>query len=179
VAKSLQEQLLGAGLVDSGKARKLQQEKRKAKKQKKAVDPEADARREAVEKARQEKAERDRAINLERKAQQEKQALKAQVLQLLERHGQSREGGETPYQFVADRKVRKLLVLPVQAEHLASGRLAIIWFNEKAYVVPPPIADRILERDPDLTIIRHTPAQDQPDEDDPYKDFQIPDDLMW
>ena len=40
-------------------------------------------------------------------------------------------------------------------------------------------AERIRARDADVIVVWNTPAADQPAEDDPYKDFPIPDDLMW
>jgi uncharacterized protein YaiL (DUF2058 family) len=47
-------------------------------------------------------------------------------------------------------------------------------------VIPGGVGNKIEERMPDL-VIRPAPedAVDEVDEDDPYKDFVVPDDLMW
>lgn len=181
MAKSLQEQLLQAGLADEKKARQIQQEKRKARKQKKPVDGEAEARRQAAEKARAEKVERDREINRKRQEQQAQQAKRAQVKQLIDQHGIARARGETAYQFVVDRKIHKIYVDDKQADLLARGRLAIVALGETFHIIPAEAAGKIRERDSDseIPIIQHDPKADEPDDDDPYKDYQIPDDLMW
>jgi uncharacterized protein YaiL (DUF2058 family) len=44
--------------------------------------------------------------------------------------------------------------------------------------VPADIAERVRARDPSLVLVWNQPSQ-TPDEDDPYADFQVPDDLMW
>jgi uncharacterized protein YaiL (DUF2058 family) len=44
--------------------------------------------------------------------------------------------------------------------------------------VPKVIADKIAERDPSL-VVRVTKTRSEPDADDPYAAFQVPDDLMW
>jgi len=46
-------------------------------------------------------------------------------------------------------------------------------------LVPVAAGERIRSRDADAIVVWNTPAADQPAEDDPYKDFPIPDDLMW
>ena len=56
-------------------------------------------------------------------------------------------------------------------------------FPEKALVGAPSSdistasAEKIEQRMPDL-VIRIQP-EEEPDEDDPYADYKIPDDLMW
>lgn len=179
MAKSLQEQLLQAGLADEKKARQVRQEKRKARKQKQPADAEAAARKAEAEKARAEKVERDREINRQRQEQQAQQARQAQIRQMVDQHGVARDKGETPYQFVVGTKIHKIYVSAEQADKLARGRLAIAVLGEDFHLIPADTASKILERDAEMPVILHDPKADQPDEDDPYKDYQIPDDLMW
>lgn len=179
MAKSLQEQLLQTGLADEKKARQIQQEKRKARKQKKPADADAEARRQAAEKARAEKVERDREINRKRQEKQAQQAKRAQVKQLIDQHGIARSKGETAYQFVVGKKVHKIYVDAKQADQLSRGRLAIVALGDDFHIIPADAAAKIRERDAEIPIIQHDPRADEPDEDDPYKDYQIPDDLMW
>ena len=77
---SLQEQLLKAGLADEKKAREVRNEKRKQRKQQPKGATTVNEAEERARKARQEKAERDRQLNLERK----KEAEKKQVCEHLE-----------------------------------------------------------------------------------------------
>ncbi|BES69122.1 DUF2058 family protein [Marinobacter nanhaiticus D15-8W] len=179
MAKSLQDQLLQAGLADDKKVRQVRQEKRKARKQNKPVDADAEARRKQAEQAKAEKVARDREINRQRQEQQARQAKQAQVRQLVEHHAVSRSKGETAYQFVVGKKVHKIYVGAEQADQLARGRLAIVALGEDFHIIPAEAAGKIRERDSEIPIIQHDPKADQPDEDDPYKDYQIPDDLMW
>jgi uncharacterized protein YaiL (DUF2058 family) len=46
-------------------------------------------------------------------------------------------------------------------------------------LVPAEVADKLMERDASVVIFRAEKIKDQPDEDDPYKDYVVPDDLMW
>ncbi|MGP4844438.1 DUF2058 domain-containing protein [Marinobacter sp. 1Y8] len=180
MAKSLQEQLLQAGLSDEKKAKQVKQEKHKARKQKRPVDAEVEVQRLAAEKARADKVARDREMNQQRLAEQRHQERRAQVKQMVEQHGISRGHGETPYQFVVDKKVHKIYVNAEQGEHLSRGRLAIVVLGEDNFhVVPGKVADKIRQRETDIPVIQHEPSSQEVDEDDPYADYQIPDDLMW
>ena len=86
MAKSLQEQLMGSGLVDKSKAKKIQKEKRKKRKQtpKNELLKEEQQKIELAEKQKQEKAEKDRELNRIKKAEQDKKAVKAQIIQLIQ-----------------------------------------------------------------------------------------------
>jgi len=180
MAKSLQEQLLAAGLADEKKAKQVRQQKRKAKKQQKQnpVGPsEAELSRQRVQQAQEEKAARDREINRRREAEAEQRALQAQIRQLVEQHRLDRSGGDTAYNFVVGRKVKKIYVTTALCDQLARGRAAIVGLGDGFHVVPAETAGKVLERDAGALVIRHQPKAD--DDDDPYADFPIPDDLMW
>jgi hypothetical protein len=58
------------------------------------------------------------------------------------------------------------------------GRLAVVRQDAFYELVPADIAERVRTRDPSLVLVWNQPSQ-TPDEDDPYADFQVPDDLMW
>jgi uncharacterized protein YaiL (DUF2058 family) len=63
---------------------------------------------------------------------------------------------------------------------LSRGSLVIVGLDEHYSVVPANVALRIEERAPETLIIRAEAADEGvTDEDDPYADFVIPDDLMW
>lgn len=186
MAKSLADQLLGAGLVDKQKARQVQHEKRKQSKQQRkgkndgapSADEEARAR---IAQQQADKAERDRQLNRERKAAEEARAARAQANQMLQQHRQP-VGGDIPFNFTDQRinKIKRLFVSQREQEQLARGQLAICIDENQAYVaVPRTSAEKVAERFPEALIFLARPEDQQPDEDDPYKDFPIPDDLMW
>ncbi|GAA5523902.1 hypothetical protein Maes01_00451 [Microbulbifer aestuariivivens] len=176
---SLQDQLLKAGLVDSKKAKQVNKEKRKQNKvAKKAGQPQVDETRQAVEQARAEKAARDRALNAERDAAAREKAITAQIKQLVESNKQPKGGGDIAYNFTFERKIKKIYVSAAVRDHLAAGRLMIVGLDENFELVPRVIAEKISERKPDAVV--QPPADSAaPAEDDPYAEFQIPDDLMW
>jgi uncharacterized protein YaiL (DUF2058 family) len=176
---SLQDQLMKAGLVDAKKAKQVNKDKRKAAKvQKKSKQVVVDETKLQAQQAREEKAERDRQLNAERKAEADKKAVAAQIKQLIEMNLQSKGGGDIPYNFTDGKQIKKIHVSAAVQEQLTRGRLAIVKLGEGYELVPVPVADKIAERD-ESVVLSVAAAQDQMDEDDPYADYQIPDDLMW
>lgn len=181
MGKSLADQLLGAGLVDEKKVKKARQEKRKVHKQLRsgvAVEVDNSAERIAADKAAQ--VERDKALNLERQQREQQKAMRAQALQMLEQHELSCEGDVT-FNFVDPHtnKVKQVLVDARTQKHLSQANLAICLLRERYIVVPRNIAEKAAERFADVLIYIAPDHDQQVDEDDPYKDYQIPDDLMW
>jgi uncharacterized protein YaiL (DUF2058 family) len=182
MAKSLQEQLLGAGLVDKKKAKNIQKEKRVQRKQTpkgQAVQNEAEAR---IAQQKKEKAERDKALNQAKLEEQNRKAIKAQVKQLIEMNTVPSEGDDIGFQFAVDKKIKKVYISEQQQTHLLKGRLAIANLDESFILIPATAATKIIERD-EAAIVYHMeksqPQDTEIEEDDPYKDYQIPDDLMW
>ncbi|WP_428623544.1 DUF2058 domain-containing protein [Sedimenticola sp.] len=176
---SLQDQLLKAGLVDKKKASEVRKEKQKqAKQQRKGQAQSVDQAKLAAQAARREQAERDRQLNLQRKAEADKRALQAQIRQLIEMNQVSVEGGELPYSFTDGNKIKKLYVTEQVQSRLSRGQLAIARFDDRYAVVPIGVAEKIAQRD-SLTIVLKNDPVSESDEDDPYADFQVPDDLMW
>lgn len=179
---SLQDQLLKAGLVDSKKAKQVEKEKRKQKKVKqKSKQPQVDETKLAAQQALEEKAQRDRELASQRNAEAEKKAIQAQIIQLIEMNRQPKGRGDVPYNFTDGKKVKKLFVTEEQQKALSKGRLVIVALGEGYELVPAAVADKIAQRDDSAIIVQNTlSAADQAaEEDDPYADFQIPDDLMW
>jgi uncharacterized protein len=181
MAKSLADQLLGAGLVDQKKVQKAKQEKRKETRQQhksKTVLPDETQVRLAQERA--EKAERDRKLNLQRVEAEQQKAMRAQVKQMLEHSGIT-ISGEIRFNFTDPRnkKIKQMYVSKQVQEQLASGLLAICADGQRYILVPRNIADKIAERFADAIIFLADKASDAQAEDDPYKDYPVPDDLMW
>ncbi len=173
---SLKAQLLKSGLADAKRAKKIHQQQLEAGKHAK------DETKEAVQKAMAEKAERDRLLNLQRKEEQEKKAITAQIKQLIETNKIDRKGAEVAYQFTDDKKIKKLYVSELLVNQLAKGQIAVVRFADAYELVPARVAEKIAMRDAALVVVlNQAPVSnnEQTPEEDPYADYQIPDDLMW
>lgn len=179
MAGSLQDQLLKAGLVDKKKANKIQKQKHHEQKQAQKHNAQVvDEAKVNAEKARKEQQERDRELNRQRQEQVKQKELIAQAIQII-KHSQlpKTEDADVSYSFVQDSKVKKIFVTSEQVEHLSRGLLAIVALEDSFAVVPALAAQKIQDRVPDWFVA--VAEKEEIDEDDPYKDFQIPDDLMW
>lgn len=176
---SLQDQLLKAGLADEKKAKAVRNEKKKKRKQQPKGTTEVNETELRARQAREEKAERDRQLNLERQRNADRKAVQAQIRQLIEANRLDRSRGETAYQFVHDKKIKKIFVDDTMADQLARGRLAVVWAADGYQIVPDGIARKIMERDEAAVIALHDRKTDDQADDDPYAGYEIPDDLMW
>ncbi|MGH1371315.1 MAG: DUF2058 domain-containing protein [Cellvibrionaceae bacterium] len=177
---SLQDQLLKAGLVDAKKAKKNQKDKRKAAKvQKKSKQEVVDENKLQAQKTREDKAARDRELNAQRQAEAERKAILAQIKQLITINAQSKGNGDIAYNFTDGKQIKKLYVNAEVQRLLTRGRLAIVKQGEGYELVPTPVADKIAERDDSFIVSLSEKAAEVADEEDPYADYQIPDDLMW
>ena len=182
MAGSLQDQLLKAGLADAGKAKKLDKEKRKQAKVARRSGVElVDENKEAAREALAEKTRRDRELNQALNSKAERKAINAQIKQLIETNKLEKGRGEVGFNFTDGKKVKKLYVTAMEQKQLSAGRLAIVKQGDQHEILPAPVADKIAERDSDRVIICGE-ASDVPlsqEEQDWYKDYDIPDDLMW
>lgn len=179
---SLQDQLLKAGLIDAKKAKQANKDKRKETNLARRSNEEVvDEVKQSAEQTRQEKIERDRELNRQRDQELQQKAIAAQIRQLIENHRQSKGAGEgdVEYNFSDGKLIKKIRVAKKVQEQIVRGVLAVVKLGEGYEVVPRIVADKIAQRDEKFVVVANTKAQEQADEDDPYKDYVIPDDLMW
>lgn len=178
----LQEQLLKAGLVKKSKVAEAAREQVKARHGKGPVEPtqiQLDA-----ERARAEKAERDRALAAERKAQAHVAELRAQARQIIQDRKVPRTG-ESEYRFTADGAIRTVLVDDDLRKKLSTGALVIVRLDDRYELLPRVAADKVRERDAGMIVLDHgqgadTGAAAATSEDDAYyAQFKVPDDLVW
>lgn len=179
MAKSLQEQLMGAGLIDQKKAKAISKEKRKKAKQTPKGHQQEDEIKAAAKQKLAEKAERDRAMNQERQKEIEAKEIQAQIKDLITKNAIARKNGEIAYSFTHDKKIKKLYVDETLQAQLARGQIAIVAEGESYELVPKAVADKVAQRDAARVVVQNERSKEVADEDDPYADFQIPDDLMW
>lgn len=183
----LQEQLLKAGLVNKTKVAEAAREQHKARHGKGPPKPSESALE--AERARADKAERDRALERERKSQARLAELRAQARQIIN-DKQVPGAGESDYRFDADGAIRSLLVSDAQRKQLASGALVIARLGERYALLPRAAGDKVRERDAGMVVLDHgmldrgmdasTVKTAATSEDDAYyAQFRVPDDLVW
>lgn len=178
---SLQDQLMKAGLVDAKKAKQVNKDKRKQQKvQKKSKTETENEAQVAAAKARAEKQARDRQLNQQRQAEAESKAVVAQIKQLIQTNKIAKGSGDNllGYNFADGKHIKKIYVDNKIQGQLERGQLAIVSFGDDYELVPSMVADKISERDAQWVISRQETKAEH-DEEDPYADYQIPDDLMW
>lgn len=176
---SLQDQLLKAGLADEKKAKAVRTEKRKKRKAQPKGTVQENETEIRARQAREEKAERDRELNRQRQQEADKKAVQAQIRQLVSTNRLDRSRGETSYQFVHEKKIKKIFVDDTMVDQLSRGRLAIVFVNDSYELVAEGVARKIQERDQAAVVVLHDRKTDDTGEDDPYAGYEIPDDLMW
>ena len=176
---SLQDQLLKAGLIDTRKAGKIKKAKYKQVQQKQKNKIETlDEAKLAAQQAQAGKVERDRQLNQQRKREAEHKAIAAQVRQLIEMNRQPLDDGDIGYSFSDGKLIKRMHVTGQQLKQLGNGRLCIVKLDEQYELIPTLVAEKIRLRDESTQILSNQPTE-APDEDDPYADFEVPDDLMW
>ena len=175
---TLQEQMLKAGLVTSKKMAKVQRTAKKSRVQAREA-------RESVEENKKAQLERDKQLSEQQKQAALSKEYKAQVKQLIEMNKIDISKGNIDFNFTDNNFIKKIAVdKPTQAQ-LISGRLAIARLagdndgENKYAIIPASVADKIAQRDASSIVLNSALSAEEQDEDDPYADFKVPDDLMW
>ncbi|EMH4151732.1 TPA: DUF2058 domain-containing protein [Enterobacter hormaechei subsp. steigerwaltii] len=175
---TLQEQMLKAGLVSSKKMAKVQRTAKKSRVQAREA-------REAVEENKKAQLERDKQLSEQQKQAVLAKEFRAQVKQLIEINRITVAKGNITFNFTDGNLIKKIEVDKQTQTQLINGRLAIarLVINAKGdcdyAIIPAVVADKIAQRDADSIVLNSALSQEEQDEDDPYADFKIPDDLMW
>lgn len=175
---TLQEQMLKAGLVTSKKIDKVRRTAKKSRVQAREA-------REAVEENKKAQLERDKQLSEQQKQAVLSREYKAQVKQLIEMNRIIISKGSIDFNFTDNNVIKSIAVDKTTQSQLISGRLAIARLSTENSrvceyaIIPAVVADKITQRDADSIVLNNALAQDEADEDDPYADFKIPDDLMW
>jgi uncharacterized protein YaiL (DUF2058 family) len=175
---TLQEQMLKAGLVSSKKLEKVQRTAKKSRVQAREA-------REAVEENKKAQIERDKQLSEQQKLATLSKEYKAQVKQLIEMNRIVISKGDIGYNFTDNNLIKKIYVDKATQTQLINGRLAIARLvaengrdNDYA-IIPASVADKIAQRDASSIVLNSELSKEALEEDDPYADFIVPDDLMW
>lgn len=175
---TLQEQMLKAGLVTSKKMAKVQRTAKKSRVQAREA-------REAVEENKKAQLARDKQLSDEQKQAALSKEYKAQIKQLIEMNKIVIARGDIGYNFTDHNVIKKIIVDKMTQAHLINGHLAIARLmadnsTESEYaIIPASVANKIAQRDASYIVFSSELSQQAKDEDDPYADFVVPDDLMW
>lgn len=176
----LQEQLLKAGLVKKNQVAKVVREQAAQRKGTKPTPPSAEQL--DAQKLQAERAERDRALAAERNAQARVNEVHAQIRQIVDVHKIKREG-ELAYRFTDGDRIKDVLVNEALRAQLASGALVIVRHGEGYELLPRVAADKVCERDAAMIVLDHgqrgTGEAGDSADDEYYRQFQVPDDLVW
>lgn len=181
---SLQDQLLKAGLTTKQKAKQANSDKRKKNKQKRSgVDVAATLQEQVKQdllKDKQEKLAKDTALNAEMKKQLAEKEQQLRMLQILQHHQIKNINGEAEYNYTFANKIKKLYIDAITHKALVNGRLALCGLNDITYVVTSETAAKLAELDNTIILVQNEKSTTEiVEEDDPYADYQIPDDMMW
>jgi len=179
---TLQEQLLKAGLANAKQVKAVNKEKcKQAKASKGHGDPALDDVKLAARQAARDKATHARAKNAERDAKALNKAINAQIAQVIATHEECRAQGDINFHFADGKKIKKLRVTSRQQARLISGLIKMGKLGDAYSLIPAPIADKIAQRDPSRVIDcrRSNEPELTAEEQEWYKDFDIPDDLDW
>jgi uncharacterized protein len=178
---SLRDQLLAAGLVSEKKAKQValeqSQQHYKQGKNKSLPKPQPNL---AAQKALAEKAARDKELNRKKEEKAQRRARAVAINQLVEQNRIPRVEDENAefYNFVESGKIHRIAVAGDTRERIVRGDLLITKFRGFYALVPKEAAEKVRAIEP-TAVLDYKAETQTADENDPYKDFVVPDDLKW
>lgn len=182
---SLREQLLKAGLVTEQQVQRAEGDQRRREhggtrggqrqgRQEKGPSP----RELAAQKAAAEKAAKDAELNRRKQEKAERKARFAEIRQLVGEHHVPRVETDDYYNFQDGTNIRRVSVTPELRQRLIAGDLAIVRCEGRYAFVPAEIGQKVRAR-VERALIHWNDPNVRSNDDDPYKDHVVPDDLMW
>ncbi|MCP3930157.1 MAG: DUF2058 domain-containing protein, partial [Bacteroidetes bacterium] len=103
----------------------------------------------------------------------------AQIRQLIETNLIQMDTGDTPYNFSDNNKIKKIYLPAEYVEKLGKGTIAIVRQAGEYQLVPSDVALKIEQLNRKQVIVFHKSKEKNSTTDDPYAEFEVPDDLMW
>ncbi len=184
MAGSLQDQLLNAGMANKKQAKKINAEKRKNARQnhKKNHAQEVDEIAISAAKAIEDERKKSQELNKQRQQEAEQKAIAAQVIQIIKMNSIKIGADENAlsYNFTDDAKIKTIDVSQKNKNLIIRGRLAIAKIDNDYHLIPAEAAEKIKQRDDQAIVLFNENNSDQnKEDDDPYADYKVPDDLMW
>ena len=180
MSNPFQDQLLKAGIVSKQQVEKAKKDNHKKKKQQRnKKDIAIDETRLRVQQAADEKAKYDRELNKKKEEDARKKAISAEINQLITVNCLQRDDScDTAYNFEHNKKVKRIYINEEMKQQIIQGKLGIVRIEGRYELVPISIAEKIQQRNEKSVVLINSEPQ-AVDENDPYADYQIPDDLVW
>ncbi len=176
MGNSLQDQFLKLGLANKKQVNKIKKNKYQQKKAK-GIKPEDNESKILAQEAMAQRKKRDTVLNKKRNKKLKQKEAVAQIRQLIEKYRQQYNEGDTPYNFSDNNKIKRIYLPKEICDKLGAGKLAIVRQAGEYQIVPAQIGRKIQTLNKKQVILLHSPTK--PDTEDPYAEFQIPDDLVW
>lgn len=175
-----QDQLLKAGVVTKQQVKKAQSATNKKKKEQRSKkNKPIDEAKLKIQQAAKEKAEHDKALNQRKQEQAKQKATSAEIDQLITANLIKRdEACEIIYNFDHRKKVNRIYINADMKQRVIDGKLGIARIDGRYELIPKLIAEKIQQRN-EKRVILFENKEEIIEEDDPYAEFKVPDDLMW
>ena len=179
MGNAFQDQLLKAGLVTKQQVQKSNKSKHKKDKQTSRKDQSVDEAKVKLQQQAIEKSKRDKELNEKKEHQARQKAISIEINQLIENNTIKRdEKCDIVYNFEHSNKVKRLYVSNEMKQQIIKGQLGIARIEGRYELVPKDIAEKIQQRN-EKRIVLYVEDDQIIDENDPYADYKIPDDLTW
>lgn len=175
-----QDQLLKAGVVTKQQVKKAQSASNKKKKEQRSKKNHVvDEEKLKAQQAAKDKAAHDKALNQRKEAQAKQKAISVEIDQLISSNLIKRnESCEIVYNFEHRKKVNRIYLDAEMKQKVIDGIFGIARIDGRYELVPRLIAEKIQQRN-DKRVILFEKEEPVIDENDPYAEFQVPDDLVW
>jgi hypothetical protein len=181
---SLREQLLQAGLVSEKQVKQAEQSQKRQnftdRKQvgKKDRNFREEQRQAELQKQAAAKAAKDAELNRKREEKAAAKARWAEIRQLIEQNRIAKPESDDYFNFVINGKVGRIPVDASLRERIVRGEIAIVRCDGHYELVPAETGERVKEREPRAVVNTSDKVESTP-VDEAYKDFVVPDDLVW
>lgn len=186
MSNSLQEQLVQAGLADEESLNKSREggRKRGRGRKKGGGRHKSDPAKKGASASRAETADTRAGNTAPEQAQPRREPTAEEkadrVRQMIRANRIDRTYAAVPYRFTEDSRIREIAVTGSQQARIARGELAVVTDGERCELVPAKVARRIRGSDPRAVLVLNAEGErPASDDDDPYADYPVPDDLMW
>lgn len=180
MGNAFQDQLLKAGVVTKQQVKKAQSATNKKKKEQRSKKENVvDENKLKAQQAAKEKAEFDRELNKRKEAQAQQKAISAEIDQLISTNSIKRdEDCDIVYNFEHRKKVNRIYINNEMKQDIIAGKLGIARIEGRYELIPKVIAEKIQQRN-EKRVVLFEKEEQVIDENDPYAEFQVPDDLVW
>ncbi|AZQ10540.1 DUF2058 domain-containing protein [Shewanella khirikhana] len=181
MANALQEQLLKAGLTSKQKIKDVKTKKRRDRKSN--VDDGSAALKQSIAEQKASQAAQDKALNEKRfKEAEAKGQVRSLITELKRLAIDLPERADVKFNYTIGSKIHSVYINDKIQGQLLGGHLGIVRHEDTSYLVPHKLAERVNLLVPEwcgyLWQASDSTAQVL-EEEDPYADYVIPDDLMW